>query len=45
MCEANETLQKARYALDLMDGTRVYDIGRLRQILGQQCEQHQEKRE
>jgi hypothetical protein len=44
MCEANETLQKARYALDLMVGTGVYDIGKLKQILGTQCN-HQEKRE
>lgn len=38
MCEANETLQKARYALDLMTGTGVYDIGKLKQILSQQCD-------
>lgn len=42
MCEANETLAKARYALDLMTGTGVYDIGRLKQILNAQCERHQE---
>jgi hypothetical protein len=40
MCEANETLQKARYALDLMVGTGIYDIGKLKQILGTQCERH-----
>jgi hypothetical protein len=42
MCEANETLQKARYALDLMVGTGVYDIGKLKHLLSQECE-HGEK--
>jgi hypothetical protein len=42
MCEANETLQKARYALDLMVGTGVYDIGKLKKLLSQECE-HGEK--
>jgi hypothetical protein len=42
MCEANETLQKARYALDLMVGTGIYDIGKLRHLLGANCENHQE---
>jgi hypothetical protein len=44
MCEANETLQKARYALDLMVGTGVYDIGKLKQILGQQCQEGNHER-
>jgi hypothetical protein len=38
MCEANETLQKARYALDLMVGTGIYDIGKLKHLLNQECE-------
>ena len=37
MCEATETLDRARYALDQMVGTGVYDIGRLKQILGTDC--------
>ena len=41
MCEATETLDKARYALDQMVGAGVYDIGRLKQILGTNCERHE----
>lgn len=32
--ESRERLQRARYALELMSGAGVYDIGRLKQLLG-----------
>jgi hypothetical protein len=38
MCEANETLNRARYALEVMMGNQVLDLGRLRQILETQCD-------
>jgi hypothetical protein len=40
MCEANETLNRARYALEVMMGNQVLDLGRLRQILETQCDHH-----
>lgn len=40
MCEANETLNRARYALEVMIGNQVLDLGQLRHILNQHCEQH-----
>jgi hypothetical protein len=41
VCEATETLTRARYELDLMLGNGVIDIGRLKQILGTTCERHE----
>lgn len=33
MCEHNETLQRARYELDIMLGKGLIDIGKLKQLL------------
>lgn len=41
MCEANETLQKARHALEVMIGNQILDLGRLRQILDTNCPHHE----
>jgi hypothetical protein len=38
MCEHREQLQKAAFELELMLGTKVLDLGKLRQILNQPCE-------
>jgi hypothetical protein len=38
MCEANETLQKAAFELDIMLGNQRVDFGRLKQLLNQACE-------
>lgn len=41
MCEATETLTRARFELDLMLGNGVIDIGRMKQILNTTCERHE----
>ena len=41
MCEADETLAKARYELANMLGNGVIDLGRLKQLLNTSHERHQ----
>lgn len=38
MCEANETLNRARYALDQMWGRGVIDYPRLKELLENGCD-------
>ena len=38
MCEANETLNRARYELEIMIGNQHLDYGKLRTILNQNCQ-------
>jgi len=43
MCEANETLQKAAYALEQMRGNNVFDYGLLKQLLNTNCKHETER--
>jgi len=42
VCEANETLNRARYELELMIGNQHLDYGKLRTILNQPCKEDHE---
>jgi hypothetical protein len=42
MCEANETLQRLRYELDLMWGNGVDNLARHKQLAGTDGPHHQE---